>query len=570
MLDLWFNFCMVANTQSNRTDEVESKEENQPREANSTRANGIKSMRIPKIPDNQQNPLIAELLEIIHLQSEQIQALKDEIAILKGQKPKPKITPSNLGKSPQSGDNGEGDGGKRPGSEKKSKTADLVINETLIVKADNVPAGSRFKGFENFTVQSIVFKSHNILFRLERWETPEGDEILAKVPDKDAVGHFGTPLICYILYQYYQAQVTQPLIFEQLKEIGVDISTGQVNRIITEGKDRFHAEKAEILRVGLKISSCVNVDDTSAPHKGKNGYCTHIGNEFFAWFESTESKSRLNFLKLLRCENTDYVLNDEALNYMVALKLPRAMIELLSSLENKSFSSEAEWNTALQSFSFSDERHIRIATEGALLGSVFEHGINPMLIILSDDAGQFCLLLHALCWIHAERTIKKLVGFNDEQRKALEEIREQIWNYYSDLKAYKESPDDEKKIKLSARFDEIFLAQTCYKTLNQALKRIYNNKAELLLVLDYPNIPLHNNLSEGDIREYVKRRKISGSTRSDLGRKCRDTFASLKKTCRKLAISFWDFLMDRISGKNTIPWLSEVMFQQMAETPNTS
>jgi len=193
-----------------------------------------------------------------------------------------------------------------------------------------------------------------------------------------------------------------------------------------------------------------------------------------------------------------------------------------------------------------------------------------MLIILSDDAGQFCLLLHALCWIHAERTIKKLVGFNDEQRKALEEIREQIWNYYSDLKAYKESPDDEKKIKLSARFDEIFLAQTCYKTLNQALKRIYNNKAELLLVLDYPNIPLHNNLSEGDIREYVKRRKISGSTRSDLGRKCRDTFASLKKTCRKLAISFWDFLMDRISGKNTIPWLSEVMFQQMAETPNTS
>ena len=113
------------------------------------------------------------------------------------------------------------------------------------------------------------------------------------------------------------------------------------------------------------------------------------------------------------------------------------------------------------------------------------------------------------------------------------------------------------------------MAQTCYTTLNQALKRIYNNKAELLLVLDYPNIPLHNNLSEGDIREYVKRRKISGSTRSNLGRKCRDTFASLKKTCRKLAISFWDFLMDRISRKNEIPWLSEVMFQQM-EAPDTS
>jgi len=99
-------------------------------------------------------------------------------------------------------------------------------------------------------------------------------------------------------------------------------------------------------------------------------------------------------------------------------------------------------------------------------------------------------------------------------------------------------PDDQKKAKIESRFDEIFTRQTCFASLNQALKRIYQNKSELLLVLDRPEIPLHNNLSESDIREYVKRRKVSGSTRSSPGRKCRDTFTSIKKTCRKLGVSF--------------------------------
>ena len=85
------------------------------------------------------------------------------------------------------------------------------------------------------------------------------------------------------------------------------------------------------------------------------------------------------------------------------------------------------------------------------------------------------------------------------------------------------------------------------------------NKAELLLVLERPEIPLHNNLSENDIREYVKRRKVSGSTRSELGRRCRDTFTSLKKTCRKLGVSFWDYLLDRLSKSQEIPPLQDLI-----------
>ncbi|MCK4829520.1 transposase, partial [bacterium] len=303
----------------------------------------------------------------------------------------------------------------------------------------------------------------------------------------------------------------------------------------------------------------INVDDTGARHQGHNGYCTHIGNELFAWFESTDSKSRINFLRLLRGEYGDYVINSDALDYMDANKLPKEQLAKLRSLGDMSFENEEKWKEKLQALDITKERHIRIATEGALLGSVLKHGFNKDMVIMSDDAGQFNVFMHALCWVHTERTINKLVGFNDKQRKALEETRSKIWELYTDLKDYKKSPNEEKKKLIEERFDEICTTKTCFVSLNQALKRIYANKSELLLVLERPEIPLHNNLSENDIRDYVKKRKISGSTRSSQGRRCRDTFASLKKTSRKLQVSFWAFLNDRVGHKKIIPWLPDLI-----------
>ena len=181
--------------------------------------------------------------------------------------------------------------------------------------------------------------------------------------------------------------------------------------------------------------------------------------------------------------------------------------------------------------------------------------------IISDDAGQFNIFLHALCWVHAERAITKLTGFNDHQRKLLEAVKSDIWDLYHDLKKYRRHPNKESKVKLEKRFDTIFNRKTGYALLDNALKRIWLNKSELLLVLKRPDIPLHNNLSERDIREYVKRRKISGSTRSESGRLCRDSFTSLKKTCRKLGISFWQYLIDRVIYKMKVPPLGAVMIE---------
>jgi len=522
------------------------------------------NLKLPHVPEEERTALVVALLEIIQMQQEQIQELKDEIARLKGEKPRPRIKPSSLEKDFGNKDRTQRST-KRPGSAKRKKIDKLEIHERRIVKADNVAQGSRFKGYEEFTVQGLLVQPHNTIYLRERWITPSGRQILAALPEEiRRLGHFAPSLHSFVLYQYYHCHVTQPLILEQLLELGVDISAGQVNRIITEGNQRFHEEKEEILRVGLKVSGHVNVDDTGARHKGNNGYCTHIGNEMFAWFESTDSKSRINFFEILRAGNPDYVLNAAALVYMHAQKLPKAQLEKLIVSGTAVYEDAAGWKAFVDSLGFTNKRHARIATEGALLGSILEHQTTNLdLVVVSDNAGQFDFLLHGLCWIHAERSINKLVGFNDTQRKALEEKRKQIWDFYGQLKTYKHSPDEITKAKLDKRFDEIFRTRTCYASLNHALSRIHNNKRELLLVLERPDIPLHNNTSETDIREYTKKRHISGSTRSDIGRRCRDTFASLKKTCRKLAVGFWAYLNDRLSGKNSILPLAELIIQRI-------
>ena len=515
----------------------------------------IKIPKVDEIPVNEQTPLVLSLLESLNALYEENQFLRDEIARLKGEKPKPDIKPSSIG----SGDKKTNSSTKRPGSDKRKKTKDLTIHETIKIKPDNLPAGSIFKEYNDFVVQGLHIKPHNIKYRLERWETPDGQSLVGKLPEELSGKHFDQELIRFILYQYYHAHVTQPILLEQLHDIGFDISSGQLNNIITQGHGSFHDEKDAILEVGLSVSPYINVDDTTARHEGQNGYCTHIGNELFATFHSTNSKSRVNFLKILCAGRIEYTINATALSYMMSQNLPQEPLSSITTQLFKVFKNEASWNECLTSLGIDKERHIRIMTEAALIGALVEDGFNTEMVIVSDDAGQFNVLIHSLCWVHAERLINKLIGLTDEQKEAVDSVRSGIWDLYTSLKEFKENPNEQKKAQIETKFDEIFTQKTCFATLNKALERIHRNRAELLRVLHFPDTPLHNNLSENDIREYVKRRKVSGSTRNEAGRRCRDTFTSLKKTCRKLEISFWGYLKDRLSGHNELPFLPDLI-----------
>jgi hypothetical protein len=492
--------------------------------------------------------------ERIGLLEETVAQLKDEIAILKGEKPRPQIKPSTLNKDPP-----EGDGPSRGQPRRDSRRApgkqpkELEIHETQSLQPEQIPAGSVFKGYEDYLVQGLRIRLHNTRYRRARYQTPYGETLLGELPVAVRGSHFDPELRSYILVQYYQQHVSQPLLLKQLWDFGVPISSGPLNRLLTERQEAFHAEKAELLRVGLAVSSYIHVDDTAARHHGQNGYCTHIGKELFAWFASTESKSRINFLELRRAGQTDYVIDAAARAYMHHQQLPQAQLRLFA--EDRAWADKAAWEAQLRTLGIATERHLRIAPAGALVARLLTHGVSPELVIRSDDAGQFNVagFLHALCWIHAERTIHTLLPFSDANRAAQAAVRDQIWRFYQELKTFKVTPCEETKRTLGERFDVIFTQHTGCQTLNLALKRIHENKTELLLVLERPDIPLHKNLSENDSRDYAKKRKISATTRSEAGRAARDTFLSLKKTCQKLGLSFWHYLQDRLARTHHLP-----------------
>ncbi len=516
-------------------------------------------MRIdwPEIAESERTPLVVRLLEIIEQQQELIYCLQDEIAILKGLKPRPKISPSAL-ERPASPPSSEEDGSSRPGSEKRPKTAQLTIHRHQILHLENVPPGATFKGYADFVVQELILHAETTCYRRERWRTMDGRHLLADLPEEVVPGsHFGPNLLSYILHQYHHQHVTQPLLLEQLRQLEIDISAGQLNGILTEKKEVFHQEKDALLPAGLSVSSYVGVDDTGARHQGHNGYCTHIGNEWFAYFESTATKSRLNFLEILRRPHTDYVINETALAYwQEQQKVSDAVMKALTSGPSH-FADAPAWHAHLAAVEVTGERHVRLATEGALLGSLVEHGVSPDLVILSDGAPQFDVLVHASCWIHQERALARMIPFSEAHRLAIDKARQGIWELYQGLKAYRQEPEASPPAEWETRFDNLCAQRTGFPSVNGVLKEMAEHKEQLLCVLRRPQVPLHNNGSENALRDYVKKRKISGSTRSDSGRRCRDTFASLKKTCRKLGVNFWDYLQDRIRGQGMIPPLAE-------------
>lgn len=250
--------------------------------------------------------------------------------MLKGEKGKPKFKPSGI--NTQTDPAGEAPTGKepdgppkRPGSAKRHKTAKLTVHETIpVAPKQPVSAGSRFKGYRDFVVQDLRITTHNTRYRLDVWKTPAGERLVGSLPSHLDGRHFGPELRRFVLYQHHQCQVTQPLLHEQLREWGIDISVGQIDALRSGHHEAFLAEKDQLLTSALAVSPWITVDDSGARHQGRNGYVTQIGNDWFVWFASTESKSRINFLQLLQAGDLSYACNDDVLPYWSEEHLPKA------------------------------------------------------------------------------------------------------------------------------------------------------------------------------------------------------------------------------------------------------
>ena len=345
--------------------------------------------------------LLGELFGEVPTLKQTVAELREQIARLKGLKGRPNIKPSDMEKGtappkPQKP-------GKQPG---RGKVTPRVKVEEEVIRVE-IPRGSIFKGHEPFLVQDLVISAKATRYLRERWITPDGRAILAPLP-QGIDGHFGPELRRFVLVQYHQGQSTMPRLLALLRSVGgFDLEAAAGSPV--ERKPRWVCCRSpECSARGLETSPWVSVDDTGARHGGKNGFCTQIGNEWFTWFRTRSSKSRLNFLDLLRAGHTDYVLNDAAYDDMRNQGLPAATIACLKAEPETRFSDQAAWQAHLDRLGFHASvvtpEPVRVATEAALWGSVQAHEFLCDAVILSDDAGQFNIGRHALCWVHAERS----------------------------------------------------------------------------------------------------------------------------------------------------------------------
>jgi Transposase IS66 family len=453
---------------------------------------------------------------------EENQQLRDEIARLKGEKGKPKIKANKKGEGKSAADLKKQEQTKR--AMKKEVVAErgerikIDREEEVKLNRSELPADVKHRGYRAVVIQNIKFESDNVLYSLERMYSPkEGIFYEASLPQGLTGQRYGNELRAFVLRQYFELRTPQEKILLMLKSEGIVISAGAISDIITSKHlTLFEQERKEMVKAGLASTSYQNIDDTGGRENGVNQYVTVICNRHYSSFYTNRRKDAETVAKLL-----------------------------------------AHLQTTAQ-----------IATIPGELKTLAQY----IDILLADDAKQFHdqTRIRALCWIHEDRHYKKLNPYFKQYQLLVAKFREQLWDYYAQLKAYKLQPSEQEKARLSIAFDQLFSPTTGYAALDHRIDLTRQKKAQLLVVLDYPEIPLHNNDAELAVREYVVKRKISNGTRTAGGTKSWDVYLSLLATCQKLGVNFYRYLLDRISYSYFMPSLAHLIARQSQFSfPNT-
>ncbi len=498
---------------------------------------------------------------------EENQKLKDEVNHLKGEKGKPKIKANSKDEEDSEKEKKKGKDKKNWGkSEKKSKIK-TTRTKRVPIDQDKLPADAEYKGTRSIVIQDIKLEPDNIKFVIERYYSgSERKSYEGELSEEYQDYEFGPGIRSLILMLHYQGRITLKLLHTILIGMGIIISKGEISEIIDRACGSFEEEKDKAREAGIEKQGFQQIDDTGARIDGKNGFTIATCNEYFATYETGYSKNRMSALKALTGGDAPlFIVDDFAVNHIAEKLSSKTVSSKLNSLVGKKLYNEKEFfreileHPFLSSYGASVKRYV---LESCAIGAYRSNYCGIYVpILICDDAGQFKDLTEylQLCWVHEGRHYKKLEPYCDEYRKILDTFLDRFWKYYKKLKKYKKAPTEAFKQKLLDDFDKVFKANTDYFGLNKTIEKTIKKKNNLLLVLDYPEIPLHNNACELDVREKVVQRKIRNCHRSLKGAKASDLFLSLMATCRKNNISFWEYLKDRIYGTFNILSLDAVI-----------
>ena len=483
--------------------------------------------------------LCEEQARIIQAQAEEIvqckqtiQELRDELNRLKKQPKRPKFRPGKTSKN-----------NKSKGSDGSLSSLQFAIipkkQEEVIVRAPDVPSGAVFKGYQEYSIQELEFVPKDVTYKLEVWQIPGGKVFRASLPETLEGSHFGPTLRSFV-FNLSAEGMTQPALFNFLRNVGIDISESQIHNILMGEAQEFQRVSESILEAGLQESAYIRTDDTGAKHQYKTAYCTHIGGQYFAYYKTGFTKSRENFLNILLQGKKGYVINQASIWHMFQCGIEDDLLNAFEDHAGKRYSTAKELNRLLDKMSIHNKKIRSCCTEAALIGFIQETILKPGQVLLSDRAGQFAVFDHAACWIHMERPLRKLPTKTKKAERELETVRAAIWDLYDQLK--EASLSQRNKEVVHDAFDQLVDMKVISPGVQVVLDNFKEYREELLKALDHPGLPLHNNDSERDIRTIVKLRNISGSTKSALGQIFRDGLMTLKQTCFRLGLSFWNYL----------------------------
>jgi len=360
--------------------------------------------------------------------------------------------------------------------------------------------------------------------------------------------------------------VSEPKIKEFLETVGIQISAATISRILTKNNEPFHQEKADIVEAGLASTRYQQIDDTSARVKGENHYMQVVNNPYYSAFFTRPHKDRLSVLDILNGgQRRSYLFNDEAFTLLEGFGLsPKLRAQLQALALDKEFD-EGQMEALLEELypkpGQGKNNRRRIKEAGAIAAYHQQSDYPVVEVLLSDDAPQYKQLTpyQALCWVHDGRHYKKLYPIGPWHQEKLEEFRGQYWDYYRKLEEYKEKPSQDEADKLAAEFDALFATETGYQALDERIAKSSAKKESLLMVLKYPELPLHNNGSELEARVQARKRDVSLHTMSEDGTQANDTFLTLVRTARKLGVNPYEYIYDRVSKRFRLPSLADLI-----------